>query len=567
MIQRTRHRHQQTSPRSVESLEPRHMMTGDDSWAFVETFDGDPPRPSQTLLPDRFDYSVTHRTHPRDHFSDLSPFPADHGSDCAGPNPDVTPLPQHDVTTSNRSNGTNPDQSFFVCKNHMMSSMGEVSGYSIASFWPRQEFNFEDGGVLEFDVNINDGHPRVWWEIMITPRAQLRPNAATLHTPISERYSPDHVVLQFSQSGQRRIYVGADVEQPEGQIVNARHWATWRFRHADDPALEDRRIRRTMRVEIENERISWSILDQHGKWDTYSADVPGGLPFQQGLVVFKHHAYTPEKDDNFDNYTFHWDNIRFTGPDLGTYAMHEASDTIYLQANGNRPIGERARTTITLPDEIGANPVLFGQTNNGMPGQVLVSINDGPLSAIPVSAEAPYGREGWRAFQLPLDPAELQSGDNTVTFEVGPRPDGAVSWAWDGYSIKDLEIQTDPPSTASERPTEPSVPGDANGDALVNAADIDFLFALIRQGDYTEAADLDDNQQVDQADVDVLLKDYLRTRRGDANLDGTVDILDFLQLSRRFGEPGTWSDGDFDGSGTVDLADIGLLILGLLTSQ
>jgi hypothetical protein len=34
------------------------------TWAFEETFDGDPAAPSQALLPRSFGYAVTHRTHP-----------------------------------------------------------------------------------------------------------------------------------------------------------------------------------------------------------------------------------------------------------------------------------------------------------------------------------------------------------------------------------------------------------------------------------------------------------------------------------------------------------------------
>ena len=47
-------------------------------------------------------------------------------------------------------NAANPGTSFFICKQHMMSSLGDISPYSVSAFWPRQEFNFADGGVLEF---------------------------------------------------------------------------------------------------------------------------------------------------------------------------------------------------------------------------------------------------------------------------------------------------------------------------------------------------------------------------------------------------------------------------------
>ena len=157
--------------------------SGDGLWAFEATFNGDPSAPSQTLLPCNFDFAATHRTHPGEVFAPLKTFPADHGPDCAGPNPLHNPLAQHQVSTSHFSGSRQPDPSFYICKNHMMSSVGHVSGYSITSFWPKQEFDFSDGGILEFDVNINGSHPRTWFEVLIAPRDELKINSARSFLP------------------------------------------------------------------------------------------------------------------------------------------------------------------------------------------------------------------------------------------------------------------------------------------------------------------------------------------------------------------------------------------------
>lgn len=67
-------------------------------WAFEETFDGDPPAPSQALLPRTFDYVVTHRTHPMEQFTKAyRPFLADHNEVCHGPDPHGEVLPQCEV--------------------------------------------------------------------------------------------------------------------------------------------------------------------------------------------------------------------------------------------------------------------------------------------------------------------------------------------------------------------------------------------------------------------------------------------------------------------------------------
>jgi hypothetical protein len=417
------------------------------NWAFEETFDLDPVAPSQSLLPKTFDYVVTHRTHPKEHFKVFNTYMADHGGDCAGPDPSISPLPQHQVRTSPLSNGHSPDDSFFICKNHMMSSMGDVEGYSVTAFWPRQEFDFSEGGILEFDVNINGDHTRSWWEVLITPRSELKVGAAISWLPIDETYPKDRIVLQFDDTSTRKMQVGARKLDPEGIIVAAADWKTWEDEFPSDPANSDRRIRRTMRIKFDSNQITWSIEKEDGSFSDFNVDVPGGLPFTRGLVLFKTHAYTPTKAGNFDTYTFHWDNIRFSGPVVGLYEAFDANDVIYLQANGDREIGEQDTVTIDLP-HIGSNPVLFGQVHNPMQGQVLLSINGGPqLTVNPYDYnEGTCSSAGWKSFRLELDDNWLIEGENIFTWTIGPRPNCAETWQWNGFSIKNLQVQFDLPN-------------------------------------------------------------------------------------------------------------------------
>jgi lysophospholipase L1-like esterase len=52
-----------------------------------------------------------------------------------------------------------------------------------------------------------------------------------------------------------------------------------------------------------------------------------------------------------------------------------------------------------------------------------------------------------------------------------------------------------------------------------------------------------------------VLNAVLDQHRGDANLDGVVDGLDYVAWSDRFGQPGNWSQGDFNHDGFVDGLD------------
>jgi hypothetical protein len=49
----------------------------------------------------------------------------------------------------------------------------------------------------------------------------------------------------------------------------------------------------------------------------------------------------------------------------------------------------------------------------------------------------------------------------------------------------------------------------------------------------------------------------LHARGGDADLNGTVNINDYLPVSNNYGQPGTyrWDQGDFDGNSTVNISD------------
>lgn len=440
-------------------------------WAFEETFSGDPAAPSSDLLPRSFDYVATHRTHPRSP-DGVAPdgsygsYPADHGPDCAGP------PSQHMVSTGHRSTSRAPDGSFFVCKNHMMSSMGHVEGYSVSAFWPRQEFDFAGGGTLEWDININDGHPRSWTEVMIVPRQELQLAPAQEFLPIDETYPARRILLQINPQTARWMHVGATAP-PAAPLAEAEQDAWGRpWNHAGDPALTDRRIRRTNRLRISGDTLVWGLETADGTFDELTLKVPGGVPFTRGLVVFKTHAYTPEKDGNTNLYTYHWDNIRFSGPALEPYQVSEKPEVVNLAANGDKPIGSRHVQTIDLPADA-TNPVLMAQINAPRRGQVQVDVNGRGT----VTLEPHYGfsdarceHSGWATVRAELDPAWLIPGRNTLTWTVAPAACGGGQW--DGYAAKGVEIQYNgaPPVDPPARPSGGSGPPEIAGCAPVPPA-------------------------------------------------------------------------------------------------
>ena len=102
------------------------------------------------------------------------------------------------------------------------------------------------------------------------------------------------------------------------------------------------------------------------------------------------------------------------------------------------------------------------------------------------------------------------------------------------------------------------LPGDFNGNGLHDADDINRLFAKL--GSNNLVFDLDDNGDVDQADVDYLVQTILDTHYGDTDLDGDVDTSDLTRAIINFNSAGGsgkfWADGETDGDGDVDTQDL-----------
>ncbi len=102
--------------------------------------------------------------------------------------------------------------------------------------------------------------------------------------------------------------------------------------------------------------------------------------------------------------------------------------------------------------------------------------------------------------------------------------------------------------------------GDFNDDGSVGAGDIDALYDALAAGTGDVTYDINYNSAVTQADVDVLIRDLLDTEYGDADLDGDIDLDDFVILKAHFGAAdASWGIGDFSGNGSVNLDDFIML--------
>ena len=104
-------------------------------------------------------------------------------------------------------------------------------------------------------------------------------------------------------------------------------------------------------------------------------------------------------------------------------------------------------------------------------------------------------------------------------------------------------------------PSEDPLACDITGEGICDAADIDAIYAAIRTDSFLAAADFDKDGALTSDDADIWIGDLMNTVKGDADLDGSVNLSDFLAVSGNFGQQAGWASGDFDGNGSVALAD------------
>lgn len=101
--------------------------------------------------------------------------------------------------------------------------------------------------------------------------------------------------------------------------------------------------------------------------------------------------------------------------------------------------------------------------------------------------------------------------------------------------------------------------GDFDESGFLDAPDIDILSQQVLMGVYDVGFDLNEDEELSDADRQFWITELVDSLPGDADLDGFVEFADFLSLSSSFGEEAGWADGDFDGDNKVQFPDFLLL--------
>jgi hypothetical protein len=102
--------------------------------------------------------------------------------------------------------------------------------------------------------------------------------------------------------------------------------------------------------------------------------------------------------------------------------------------------------------------------------------------------------------------------------------------------------------------------GDLNDDGQIDVADIEVLATAIRRGDQNFHFDFDESGQVDKADLGELVHIEMKTWIGDANLDSEFNSSDLVTVftvgTYETGQKASWGTGDWNADGAFGSGDL-----------
>jgi hypothetical protein len=185
---------------------------------------------------------------------------------------------------------------------------------------------------------------------------------------------------------------------------------------------------------------------------------------------------------------------------------------------------------------------------------------------------------GW----LVLDQNQFQfnlrsdEADNLLLIAVDPsgRPVQFADYVEFGPTLSNQSLGRFPDGEGSLRPLTSAsfgqsnqspiggLPGDFTADGVLDGADLALLCAAIRAGEHASQYELTGDDRVDLEDLDFMVHDLLKSRLGDANLDGRFDSNDLVLVFQSGSYEDTvednaaWASGDWNCDGDFDSSDL-----------
>lgn len=264
----------------------------DESTVFLETFDGTPTSPEPW---NAMDWDVFQTSRDARSWANPDPVEAHHALDNCG---DVDSGGSHTISTW--------PETVFRCNDHVMTSINGEPGYAAIYLSPPAMADFSSGpSTVSFDVSTFVSSERDWLDVLITPFADSMSYPFRSDLDVDGSGLPQNAI-HIEQSFGSDLW---EIEVIRDNVVETLGSLTIPYEQFGGPS----RVTRTpVNIEISTNSITLSYPTVSGATTTVGfAD----LDWDQGIVQFGHHSYTPLKDCEFRPdlicaaNTWHWDNI------------------------------------------------------------------------------------------------------------------------------------------------------------------------------------------------------------------------------------------------------------------
>jgi len=368
------------------------------SIGLAATFDGDPPAPLGYQQVDAlagWDVMV----HQRDVQDALEPVVAQHGPDC-GPYPGT-----HVVTTF--------DGTVFQCRNHIMTSIdSDISGYAAIYLTPPQLLDWSAGeAVISFDISTLVTSSRDWWTITLSSFDSNMAFPLASWLPDGDGLPNDALELRLSPAWRNvcPVVVAGGVES---ELPGCAWWDSY-----DNYIPQSATVRTTFEARISANHLKVGIPSIGLVW----YDGPLSLPFNQAVVQFGHHSYTPSKDGAGSANTWHWDNITLS-PAV-PFAINRATPA--RQYVGSWDVD----TTVTFPAAPTGARLRFTSISD------VALVNGQPCQSQPSNRADPWGHAS--SFLCPIPEGSTSAtirGVQLAGWPLGNVIEGIHVWAPGGGS-------------------------------------------------------------------------------------------------------------------------------------
>jgi hypothetical protein len=445
-------------------------------WAFEETFDGAPGAPLNfssarwDIVAGSNDLDAIVDGQTVEGVAGGGIIEAGHGADCGAPigrgelNNHIL-IPGSDPHTFQHN--TRPKLSY-VCNHHMMTTV--KSGYGVVSLMARQPFDWAGRtGTFEIDVNPY-AFGREWWDVYFVPEDDMLLEIVMRDEGGTGEQLPRRGVKFSFRDGNPAVAVINNY----GIVSDQGTWQKFQDEFPTDPALTDPRIRRTFRFQLSQTGWGFAVQKADGSMWEFSGTFPQPLSFTRALARIEHHAYNPTKDGIFgapwSQFTYHWDNVRFDGPVVASTPAYEPGPHFVDLMRSPDPNFVSPPVRINVPSSQTQNALLTGHIASmlnfdGVDPQNAshwrqFRLNGGPWQDILLVKNASAGERSWSTFRNPL--TGVVQGENRIEFRYPTRP-AQATWHWNGYRVKDLEIQLRgaafvPPAPPPATPTPTAAP-------------------------------------------------------------------------------------------------------------